>query len=121
MAVIWDGGVAIPVTMHELRRQVLLRDGKCVLRQLGYRGHHCAGQFDRLARDWNDGDWSLEHVTQVHSHLDVRRDDDAHCVALCVGTNTKPPNRDERDFIRKRLRSLFPVCPEVTDGLAGLA
>lgn len=81
----------------DLRAIVITRD-RCVLSTLRYPGHVCVG------------DLSLEHVPTVHGPTDVRRDDPAHCVGLCIGTNLKPPTSDERDAIRAHLRMLFPTC-----------
>jgi hypothetical protein len=85
------------VTMGGLRKWVLQRDGPCVF--AGGPRHVCSGEP------------SLEHVPAVHGPSDVRRDDDAHTVALCLGTNLKPPSAVERAIMREYLRSLFPACP----------
>lgn len=96
-----------------LRTEVLRRDGGCLLRTLGYPGHSCIGLWQTpLHTDAPiDGPgYSLEHVPAVHGPSDVRRDDPAHCVGLCLGTNLKPPSTDEREWMRRHLRRLFPSC-----------
>jgi hypothetical protein len=99
--------------MGELRAFVLRRDRQCLLRTLRYPGHICYARWSgesgmALAR--GDQDYSLGHLTQVHSHLDVRRDDDAHCVAQCLVLNLKPPSHDEAQAMRSELRRIHPEC-----------
>jgi hypothetical protein len=57
-----------------------------------------------------DRDFTLEHVNGVHGFGDVRRDDDAHTVALCYGTNIAHTGKLERERIRSYLVGLFPTC-----------
>lgn len=114
-----DLGTATP-TMAGLRRFVLLRDGGCLLRALGYPGHECRGRWGSLpANRGREQDHTLEHVPAVHGPSDVRRDDPAHCVGLCYGTNVKPPSADERDVMRRHLRGLFPACPALATMFTG--
>jgi len=103
------GSATVPI--GDLRDFVLKRDGNCILRSTSFPGHVCYARWglpDAPAR--RDEDFSLEHVTQVHDHLDGRKDDDAHTVALCFRTNIKPPSKEERMWMRNRLRSLHPRC-----------
>lgn len=104
-------GEAIATTMANLRRFVLLRDGYCLLATLRYPGHECEGRWQRRAQRTNDSDYTLEHLTMVHSISEGRVDDDAHTVALCYATNIKPPSSDERAVMRDHVRFLYPVCP----------
>jgi len=106
----------------DLRTEVLIRDGGCLLRTLGYPGHECIGMFEtpihRDAPATGPG-YTLEHVPAAHGPSDVRRDDPAHCVGLCYGTNVKPPSSDEREVMRRHLRGLFPACPELATMFSG--
>ncbi len=95
-----------PVSMGALREFVIRRDDGCILRSSPV--HSCRGRTGREPAF--DSDWTLEHVTGVHGFSDVRRDDDAHCVALCYATNIEHTNADQRAFIRLRLRELHPAC-----------
>ena len=101
-----------PVPMGELRAHVLIRDGWCILASTSFPGHVCEGRFPRSGR-LLDEDFSLEHVVGVHGPEDVRRDDDEHCVALCVGTNIRHTDAAEREWIRDLLRRRYPFCRQL--------
>jgi hypothetical protein len=94
------------VSMGSLRAFVIHRDDGCILKRL--EGHVCRGRTGR--EPGYDSDWTLEHVTGVHGFGDIRRDDDAHTVALCYGSNIDHTNREERGLVRARLRALHPDC-----------
>lgn len=94
-------------TMGALRRHVLMRDGRCILKRL-FPSHVCRGRHE--VNPWHEADFTLEHVTGVHGHLDGRHDDDEHCVGLCYGFNIDHTSRRDREAIREHLRSLFPGC-----------
>jgi hypothetical protein len=90
----------------DLRAHVISRDRGCILRSS--QGHVCKGRDGKPPT--RDSDYTLEHVPAVHGPSDVRRDDPAHCVGLCYGTNVKPPSTDEREIMRRKLRSRYPNC-----------
>lgn len=98
----------VPTSMGGLRWHVLIRDEYCVLRKLGYPGHVCRGRFD--STPYHERDFTLEHVVGVHGVVDVRRDDDEHCVALDHATNVRHTTKAERAAIRKYLIARFPGC-----------
>lgn len=83
--------------MGGLRSFVLERDGHCLALDFD-RDHVCVGYL------------TLEHVPGVHGPEDVRRDDERHCVALCLGINVRGPSKPLRINLRYRLRERYPVC-----------
>ena len=91
------GGVTVP--FGELRRYVFERERGCFAKR-DLPGHVCAGE------------WTLEHVTQVHSVADPRRDDECHCVILCHSLNGGGgiASHELREMMRQWLRSLYPTC-----------
>ena len=110
MAVIYGGGgTEREVSVSTLRELVINRDERCILAKIGFPDHECRGKWaGQLARKLRDEDWTLEHVTQVHGHLDGRHDAEDHCVAPCHATNIKPPSHEEREAMRDELNRMYP-------------
>lgn len=109
-----------PCTMAELRQFVLLRDGMVCMAHRFDPSHRCEGHWPGdLFRPRHD--LTLEHVTGVHGHEDVRRDDERHCVTLCYRLNGggSSPSRELREFCRSRLRILYPDCSVDPLGVSG--
>lgn len=93
-----------PVT-PELRREVLRRDGECVLVKRDP-FHVCRDQWGNwhLPNDLNR--LSLEHV-KSEPRMGVRAPSDPrHLVALCHAANIRVPSKDERAWMRAYLESV---------------
>lgn len=107
------GGIRVPAgTVAEF---VFRRDGECMAYRfevaLGVpftKRHSCTFRNSRPL-----GGPTLEHVTSVHSHLDGRKDDERHTVALCAtlnGLTLRLATHAMKEFFREHLRSLYPAC-----------
>jgi hypothetical protein len=97
-------GKKVPASV--VREFVFRRDGGCILRG---QGHVCRDKWGNE----NPYALTLEHVTQVHSHLDGRKDDERHTVALCErlnGGSLRLATRHDREKMRDHLRNLYPAC-----------
>lgn len=100
---------ARPVTMGELRLFVFRRDRIC----LGWTfdpTHVCTDKWARPHPPDRIWVMTLEHVPRVHDHIEGRRDNERHCVTLCHGLNVGGPPAELREWMRDRLRAMYPVC-----------
>jgi len=95
--------------MGELRAYVIARDRFC-LGQLFDPTHVCRDKWGDPHRPDDREELTLEHVPSVHGSEDVRRDDEAHCVALCSSLNVGGTPATVRAFARARLREKYPEC-----------
>lgn len=92
-----------------LRRTLLLRDGPCISNRVDVFG------FDGLAQDLCQGPSEFDHVTQVHGHLDGRRDDEAHGVMVCawhhrLAVEWRSDSSEHRAAERAYLTRMYPEC-----------
>lgn len=96
--------------MGGLRHHVINRDRVCA-GWLVDRTHQCRGKWGDEHRPDDLEQLTLEHLPGVHGPADVRRDDDAHCGTLCHLLNVGGTPASVRQFMRDRLRELYPACP----------
>lgn len=105
-------------TPAEVRQFVFARDRGCLAAryedELGVPDidRHVCGSAFSVTRG---GGLTLEHVTMVHTHLEGRRNDDAHTVALCGTLNGETmtlADRDMKEWFRDYLRDRYPECTD---------
>lgn len=105
-----------------VRQRIFVRDRGCVAVQQDIFGEDVAHDQCRDAAGylmaWDDR-FRLEadHVTQVHSHLDPRRDDEAHLITVCPWHHRLSPRwridtAERRMAVRAFLVKRYPTCPE---------
>ena len=87
----------------DLRRQVLQRDGQCVLAILEP-GHLCRDTWGRHHASTALDLLSLEHVKDQPRMGRRAPSDPAHLVAMCHWSNVNVPSKDQRTAIREYLR-----------------
>lgn len=90
---------------EDVRREVLLRDGECVLHKRDP-FHVCRDQWGAWHTADNLNRLSLEHVKDQPRMGRRAPSDPAHLVALCHAANVAVPSKVERQWMREYLHDL---------------
>lgn len=73
------------MSIGELRRAVIARDGACIIALIVDKSHVCRDQWGEPHRSDDTARLTLEHVREQPGGM--RRDDPGWCVAMCYAAN----------------------------------
>jgi len=94
-----------PVT-PEVRREVLRRDGECVLAKLDPEHYVCRDAWGNRHDPYDRDKLTLEHVKDELAMGKRAPSDPQHLVALCAHANIGVPSKAQRALLRQYLREV---------------